>query len=331
MLRSNVFKRAFSSGRQLFDTLAFVEVSKAKVTPSSLSTITAAAQVGEPITAIVVGPEGHSATDQVAKIAGVSKVVSYNDGKYEHYLAEELAPLFKQVLDEGNYKHFFAPASAVGKSVLPRVSALMDVQPLSDIIKIESLDTFVRPIYAGNALATVKSKEPVILATVRGSAFAQAEIGENAVQVEEKTDSIDSGNRTEFVSEDLVTSERPELASASRVVAGGRALKNKEHFEKLLEPLASKLHAAIGASRVAVDSGFCDNSLQVGQTGKVVAPDLYIAIGISGAIQHLAGMKDAKTIVAINKDPEAPIFKIADIGLVADIDEAVPELTEKLP
>lgn len=280
---------------------------------------------------MVAGTSGNDIASEVANVPGISKVLVSKDAKYDHYLAEELAPLIKDVLESSDFTHFVTPASAVGKSVLPRVGALLDVQPVSDILKVESEDTFIRPIYAGNALATVKSTDKIILASVRASAFPPVELtGDGSTPVEEFTLSTESGNRTEFVKEDLVTSERPELGAATRVVSGGRGLKNKETFEKLIEPLASKLNAAVGASRVAVDSGFCDNSLQVGQTGKIVAPDLYVAVGISGAIQHLAGMKDAKTIVAINKDPEAPIFNVADIGLVADINEAIPELTEKL-
>lgn len=331
MLRNSISRRFFSSTRVSLDTLAFIESSGNKISPASLSALTAATQIGKPITALVAGTSGNDIASEVANVPGISKVLVSKDAKYDHYLAEELAPLIKDVLESSDFTHFVTPASAVGKSVLPRVGALLDVQPVSDILKVESEDTFIRPIYAGNALATVKSTDKIILASVRASAFPPVELtGDGSTPVEEFTLSTESGNRTEFVKEDLVTSERPELGAATRVVSGGRGLKNKETFEKLIEPLASKLNAAVGASRVAVDSGFCDNSLQVGQTGKIVAPDLYVAVGISGAIQHLAGMKDAKTIVAINKDPEAPIFNVADIGLVADINEAIPELTEKL-
>lgn len=331
MLRSSISKRFFSSTRVSLETLAFIESTGSKISPASLSAISAATQISKPITALLAGTEGNAISSEVAKIPGISKILVSKSSNYDHYLAEELSPLIKEVLESSDYTHFITPASAVGKSVLPRVGALMDIQPVSDILKVESENTFVRPIYAGNALATVKSNEKVILASVRASAFPPVELsGDGSTPIEEYTQSNESNNRTEFVKEDLVTSERPELGSATRVVSGGRGLKNKETFEKLIEPLASKLNAAVGASRVAVDSGFCDNSLQVGQTGKIVAPELYVAVGISGAIQHLAGMKDAKTIVAINKDPEAPIFNVADIGLVADINEAVPELTEKL-
>jgi electron transfer flavoprotein alpha subunit len=331
MLRSSIARRLFSTSVARLDSLAFIETAGSKITPASLSALTAAQQLGSPVVGLVVGPEGEAVSGEAATINGVSKVLVVKGDKYNHYLAEELLPLVKEIMESSSdFTHFVTPASAVGKSVMPRVGALMDMQPVSDIIKVEAPDTFVRPIYAGNALSTVKSNDKFILASVRASAFAPATFGGSAVPIEEFTSSVESGCRTEFVSEDLVTSERPELASASRVVSGGRGLKNKETFTNLMEPLATKLNAAVGASRAAVDSGFCDNSLQVGQTDKIVAPELYIAVGISGAIQHLAGMKDSKTIVAINKDPEAPIFNVADIGLVADLNEAIPELTEKL-
>lgn len=320
-----IFKRLFSVTRSLRDSLVLIEGSKGQINPASLSTVSAAAQIGEPITALVVDP---SLANGAAKVEGVTKVLK--TGKtYDHYLSEQVSPLLKQLID-GKFTHFFISGSSVGKSILPRLGALLDVQPLSDITKVIDAKTFTRPIYAGNALATVKSKDNVILASVRASAFAPAKEQDAAVSIEETTTQAESGNSVEFVSEELVTSERPELGSATRVVAGGRGLKSKETFDALIDPLAKKLNAAIGASRAAVDSGFCDNSLQVGQTGKIVAPELYFAIGISGAIQHLAGMKDAKVIVAINKDPEAPIFNVADIGLVGDLDAIVPELTEKI-
>lgn len=312
------------------DTLAFVEAAGGKVSPSSLSAISAAKALGKPITAILAGPEGEKAIESASKIDGVSTVLLAKGDNYKHYLAEELAPLFKELVESKNFTHVVTPASANGKSFLPRLGALLDAQPISDITKVESADTFVRPIYAGNALATVKTNDKRILLSVRASAFPPAELSGLGAPVEEVSLSSESGNRTEFVSEHLITSERPELGSATRVVSGGRGLKNEETFRALIEPLAEKLNAAVGASRAAVDAGFCDNSLQVGQTGKIVAPELYVAVGISGAIQHLAGMKDSKTIVAINKDPEAPIFSVADFGLVADLNEAVPELTNKL-
>lgn len=324
-------KRLFSSSYRRLDTLAFVEAANGAISPASWSTLTAAKELGKPVTAIVTGPDAEKLAGSVSQRDGVSRVLVAADEKYSHMLAEELAPLFQNVIETNGFTHFFAPASAVGKSVVPRLGALLDVQPVSDVTKVISEDTFVRPIYAGNALATVKTSDRLVLASIRASAFPPAaQTGAEAPVEVIDAASIESGNRTQFVSEQLVESERPELGSALRVVAGGRGLKNKETFDSLMEPLASKLNAAIGASRAAVDAGYCDNSLQVGQTGKIVAPELYVAVGVSGAIQHLAGMKDAKTIVAINKDPEAPIFNVADIGLVADLNEAVPELTQKL-
>lgn len=320
----------FSQSAASLKTLAFIEASNGHISPSSLSAITAAKQLGEPITAILAGPEGEKSVSSASKIEGISDVLLAKGDKYSHYLAEELAPLLKDVVENKDFSHVVTPASAVGKSFLPRLGALLDVQPISDIIKVNSPDTFVRPIYAGNALATVKTSDKTIVLSVRASAFPPAAVSGLECSIEEVVGTTKSGNRTEFVSEQLITSERPDLGAASKIIAGGRGLKNAETFNGLIEPLAEKLNAAVGASRAAVDAGYCDNSLQVGQTGKIVAPDLYIAVGISGAIQHLAGMKDSKTIVAINKDPEAPIFNVADIGLVADLNDAVPELTNKL-
>lgn len=330
MLRSFASKRAFSTSKSRLDTLAFVETISSKITPATLSALTAANKIGKPITVVVAGSEGEAIKSEAAKIPGIQKVLVAKDAKYDHYLAEELSPLFKDLIESSSFTHFITPASAVGKSVLPRLGALLDVQPVTDILKIESENTFVRPIYAGNALATVKSNDSIILASIRASSFPQIQLGSDSAPIEEFVSKTETNNRTQFVSENLLTSEKPDLGSAARVISGGRGLKNKETFDALMEPLADKLNAAVGASRAAVDAGYCDNSLQVGQTGKVVAPELYVAIGISGAIQHLAGMKDSKTIVAINKDQEAPIFNVADIGLVADLNDAVPELTNKL-
>lgn len=329
-MASYIAKRLFSRSRVRLDTLALVEGVSNGVSPASLSTITAATEIGEPVTAIVFGSNGDSVAEAVAKTEGVSKVLVAKDGEYDHCLAEKVSPLLKKIIEDQKFTHFLTAGSSIGKSVLPRLGALLDVQPVSEIIKVVDPTTFVRPIYAGNALATVKSKDSIILASVRASAFPPAEVGGATAPVEQVTESVESGNSAEFVSEQIVKSERPELGLATRVVSGGRGLKNKETFDQLIDPLATKLNAAIGASRAAVDSGFCDNSLQVGQTGKIVAPDLYIAVGISGAIQHLAGMKDSKVIVAINKDADAPIFNVADVGLVGDLNEVIPELTKKL-
>ena len=247
-------------------------------------------------------------------------------------LPENYAPLLAENIKSGGYTHVIAGHSAFGKSLLPRTAALLDVQQLSDVIEIQTPDTFVRPIYAGNAILTVQSSDKIKLFTVRTTQFPAAEVAESAdpsVKVEEGQNT-NSEPTSEWISEDLAVSSRPELASASRVVSGGRGLKSKEQFDALIPPLADALGAAIGASRAAVDSGFADNSLQVGQTGKNVAPQLYLCAGISGAIQHLAGMKDSKVIAAINKDADAPIFQVADVGLVGDLFKIVPELTEKL-
>jgi electron transfer flavoprotein alpha subunit len=244
-------------------------------------------------------------------------------------LAENYAPLLVANVKKGNYSHVIAGHTAFGKDVMPRVAALLDSQQISDITSIESENTFVRPIYAGNAIATVESSDPVKIITIRGTAFAPADIAQGSAAVEDGVDPKEEAPK-EWVSENLAKSDRPDLATAGKVVSGGRGLKSKEEFDKVMLPLADALGAAVGASRAAVDSGYADNSLQVGQTGKVVAPQLYMAVGISGAIQHLAGMKDSKVIAAINKDGDAPIFQVADVGLVGDLFDKVPELTEKL-
>lgn len=244
-------------------------------------------------------------------------------------LPENFATLLVENIKKGGYTHVIASHSAFGKNVLPRVAALLDVQQLSDVTGIENETTFVRPIYAGNAIATVESTDPVKILTVRGTAFAAEAPASGSAAIEAGADA-NAAATSEWVSEDLAKSDRPDLATAGKVVSGGRGLKSKEDFDKVMLPLADALGAAVGASRAAVDSGYADNSLQVGQTGKVVAPQLYMAVGISGAIQHLAGMKDSKVIAAINKDADAPIFQVADVGLVGDLFEKVPELTEKV-
>lgn len=244
-------------------------------------------------------------------------------------LPETFAPLLVDNIRNGGYTHIIAGHTAFGKNVMPRVAALLDAQQISDVIAIESESTFIRPIYAGNAIATVESLDPIKVITVRGTAFPAAASEGGSGSIEVGTDP-NPETSTEWISEDLTKSDRPDLATAGRVVSGGRGLKSKEDFDKIVVPLADSLGAAIGASRAAVDSGYADNSLQVGQTGKVVAPELYLAIGISGAIQHLAGMKDSKVIAAINKDSDAPIFQVADVGLVGDLFSEVPKLTEEL-
>ncbi|KAL2867144.1 ribosomal protein L1p/L10e family-domain-containing protein [Aspergillus lucknowensis] len=315
---------------RLLSTLAVLEQRDGKLQSSSVSAISAALKLGGPVTAFVAG-SGVKATSaaEAAQYKGVEKVVAVESEAYEKGLPENYAPLLVENIKKGEYTHIIAGHSAFGKSLLPRVAALLDVQQVSDITAIESEDTFVRPIYAGNAILTVQSTDPIKILTVRGTAFQDAESTGGSATVTEGVDP-QAPAQTEWISEELAKSERPDLATAGRVVSGGRGLKSKEEFDRIMVPLADSLGAAIGASRAAVDSGFADNSLQVGQTGKNVAPQLYLSVGISGAIQHLAGMKDSKVIAAINKDADAPIFQVADVGLVGDLFEKVPELTEKL-
>jgi electron transfer flavoprotein alpha subunit len=305
--------------------LIIAEHDNATLKAGTANTVCAAQKLGGAATVLVAGDQCQGAAESAAKLSGVGKVLLADAPHYGHALAENLARLIVSLAQ--GYTHILAPASTFGKNVLPRVAALLDVAQISDIIAIESPDTFVRPIYAGNALATVQSKDAVKVITVRASAFPAAAAGGNAAI--EKANAGPDAALSEFVGQELTKSARPELGAARIVVSGGRGMQSGENF-KILEALADKLGAAIGASRAAVDSGFVPNDYQVGQTGKVVAPDLYIAVGISGAIQHLAGMKDSKVIVAINKDAEAPIFQVADYGLVADLFQAIPELSAAL-
>ncbi|KAK4176902.1 putative electron transfer flavoprotein alpha-subunit [Triangularia setosa] len=315
--------------RRLLSALAILEQREGKLNASSLSAITAAQKLGGTIHGFVAGSSIKPVADEAAKVPGVEKIIAVDNAAYDKGLPENYAPLLVENIKKGGYTHVIAGHTAFGKNLLPRVAALLDVQQISDITAIENDKTFVRPIYAGNAIATVESSDEVKIITIRGTAFPAAELGDGKAVVEEGVDpKVESA--TEWVSEDLAKSDRPDLATAPKVVSGGRGLKSKEDFDKIMLPLADTLGAAVGASRAAVDSGYADNSLQVGQTGKVVAPQLYLAVGISGAIQHLAGMKDSKVIAAINKDADAPIFQVADVGLVGDLFEKVPELTEKL-
>ena len=306
--------------------LVVAEHDNSTIECATLSTVAAASQIGGDVAVLVAGQDCQAAADSAAAIAGVSKVLIADNAAYGHQLAENLGLLVAELGKD--YSHILAPASTTGKNFLPRVAALLDVAQISDIISVESADTFKRPIYAGNVIATVQSSDPVKVITVRGTAFdaVAAEGGSAAV---ETVAAVHDAGVSAFVSEEVVESDRPDLTAASVVISGGRGMQNGENFE-LLYKVADKLGAAVGASRAAVDAGYVPNDMQVGQTGKIVAPDLYIAVGISGAIQHLAGMKDSKVIVAINKDEEAPIFQVADYGLVADLFQAVPELTEKL-
>ena len=293
---------------------------------ATLNTITAASQLSDDVQVLVAGENCAAAADAAAKVAGVSKVRCADDARYAHGLAENLAALVVSVA--GDYSHVLTPADKFGKNFLPRAAALLDVSSISDITEIKDADTFVRPIYAGNAITTVKSNDKVKLISVRMTGFDDAATQGGSASVEAVTAAQDAGISS-FAGQDLTVSERPELVSARVVVSGGRGMQSGENF-KMLEGIADQLNAAIGASRAAVDAGYVPNDFQVGQTGKVVAPDLYLAVGISGAIQHLAGMKESKVIVAINKDEEAPIFQIADYGLVADLFQALPELEAEL-
>ena len=308
--------------------LVIAEHDNSSIKDATLSTITAAKKLGDDITVLIGGQECGDAANAAAKIDGVAKVLKADDASLAHALAENFAPIIADTVKNGGYTAVLAPGSTFGKNILPRVAALLDVQQLTDIIAVEGPDTFKRPIYGGQAIATVKSSDAIKIITVRSTAFDKAATTGGNASVEPLNGATDSG-LSSFVGQELSKSERPELTSAGIVVSGGRGVGSAEDFA-LIEKLADKLGAAVGASRAAVDAGYISNDHQVGQTGKVVAPELYIAVGISGAIQHLAGMKDSKVIVAINKDEEAPIFQIADYGLVADLFTAVPALTEKL-
>ena len=307
-------------------TLVLVEHDGAQIKDATLAAVTAAAKLGE-VHLLVAGKGVDGIAQAAAKIAGAGKVHAADGAHLEHQLAEDVAPLAARLM--ADHDAFLAPATTFGKNIAPRVAALMDVMQISDILSVESEDTFTRPIYAGNAIATVKSRDGKKVITVRGTAF-EKEARDGGSGSVEKVEAGSHDGKAEFVTAEMSKSERPELTSAKIIVSGGRAFGSNEQFHGLLDPLADKLGAAVGASRAACDAGYAPAELQVGQTGRVVAPQLYFAIGISGAIQHLAGMKGSKTIVAINKDPDAPIFQVADYGLVADLFTAVPELITEL-
>jgi electron transfer flavoprotein alpha subunit len=306
--------------------LVIAEHDNASIKSATLNTVAAASAIGGDVSVLVAGSNCQGAADQAATIAGVGKVLVADNACYEHQLAENVAALVAEI--GSGFSHILAPSTSNGKNIAPRAAALLDSQAISDITSVESADTFKRPVYAGNVIATVKSSDTIKVITVRGTAF-------DAVASEGGTAAIEAiGNVTDlgissFVGEELAVSDRPELTAADIVISGGRGMQNGDNFEMLYK-VADKLGAAVGASRAAVDAGFVPNDMQVGQTGKIVAPDLYVAVGISGAIQHLAGMKDSKVIVAINKDEDAPIFQVADYGLVADLFEAVPELESSI-
>jgi len=307
-------------------TLLLAELSGNTLSPATAKALSAAKDLGGDVHILVVGSDVKAAADAAAKLDGVAKVLVADAPQYAHGLAEEVSALILSIA--GNYSAIVAPATASGKNVLPRVAAKLDVMQLSDITKVVSPDTFERPIYAGNAIQTVQSAEKTKVITVRTSAFPA--VGEGGSATVEAVSAPAAVGVSTFEKAELTKSDRPELTSARIIISGGRGMGNGENFTKYIEPVADRLGAAMGASRAAVDAGFVPNDLQVGQTGKVVAPDLYIAVGISGAIQHLAGMKDSKVIVAINKDGEAPIFQVADYGLVADLFQALPELDAEL-
>ena len=307
-------------------TLVIAEHDNTNLKPATLNTVAAANVIGGAVHILVAGHSCQSVADEAAAVDGVEKVILADDSAYENQLAESTANLIKSI--SSDYSHILAPATTFGKNVLPRLSALLDVQQISEITEVVSEDTFKRPIYAGSCIATVKSSDAVKVITVRATAFDPVDASGGSASVESiSADGV--SDLSSFINEEIAQSDRPELTAASIVISGGRGMQSGDNFH-LLETIADKLGAAVGASRAAVDAGFVPNDYQVGQTGKIVAPDLYIAVGISGAIQHLAGMKDSKVIVAINKDEDAPIFQVADYGLVADLFNALPELSEQL-
>lgn len=328
-LSRHVPQRLASFGAARFNsTLILAEHDGKKLNPSTLNAITAGKALKKELVCLVAGPKCGEVAKQVAAIEGLSKVLVAESPDFEGFLAERLAPLVLEAQKQFKFTHILAPSSAISRSILPRVAAKLDVSPISDVIGVKDENTFVRTIYAGNAIMTLKSTDPIKIITVRPTAFDPANESGGGAK-EEKMAPVDAPKNSQFVGQELSKSDRPELASAKIVISGGRGMKSGDNF-KMLYDLADKLGAAVGASRAAVDAGMVPNDMQVGQTGKIVAPELYVAVGISGAIQHLAGMKDSKTIVAINKDPEAPIFQVADLGLVADLFKAVPELHEKM-
>lgn len=306
--------------------LIIAEHDHKEIKAATLNTITAATKLGADIDVLIAGENAGDAANDAAKISGIRNVLHADNIAYAHFLAENIAALAAEIGKD--YAYILAPATTTGKNIMPRLAALLDTQPISDIIEVVSGDTFKRPVYAGNAIATVQTTEAIKCLTVRNTAFDAAETSDDSAEIK-VIDTVKATDKAVFVKQELTVSERPELTAANIVVSGGRGVGSGEDFA-IIEALADSLGAAVGASRAAVDAGYVPNDYQVGQTGKVVAPELYIAVGISGAIQHLAGMKDSKTIVAINKDEEAPIFQIADYGLVTDLFEAVPALTDAL-
>jgi len=325
--------RLSSSGERcdhrMASTLVIVDHNNSNLSKVTLNTISAAKQIGPDVSCLVFGTKVAEVVQSLSKVKDIKKILVAENDVFKGFLPEVLAPLVVSTQKQFNFTHIMSGSTAVGKNLIPRVAAQLDVSPISEITAVKSEDTFVRPVYAGNALQTIKVLDAIKVLTVRGTSFEATDPeGGNAPSEQLSTDNLKS-DLSEWLSQELTKSERPELTSASRVISGGRGMKSGDNFKMLYE-LADKLNAAVGASRAAVDAGFVPNDMQVGQTGKIVAPELYIAVGISGAIQHLAGMKDSKTIVAINKDPDAPIFQVADLGLVADLFQAVPEINQKI-
>jgi len=309
-------------------TLVVIEHDGTKLLPVSRHALTAAKKVGGDISCLVAGPEVGAVAQEVAAVEGISKVLVVQNEDYKGFMPERLTPLLMAAQDQFKFSHILAGASAFSRGLLPRLAAKLDVSPISDIIDVKDADTFVRTIYAGNAIMTLKSKDPVKILTVRTTAF-EADESSGGSAAQDTLAAPDAPKNSEFVGQELSKSDRPELGAAKVVISGGRGMKSGDNFEMLYK-LADKVGGAVGASRAAVDAGMVPNDMQIGQTGKIIAPELYVAVGISGAIQHLAGMKDSKTIVAINKDPEAPIFQVADLGLVGDLFKVVPEMTDKI-
>jgi len=308
-------------------TLVVIEHDGTKLLPVSRHALTAAKKVGGDISCLVAGPEVGAVAQEVAAVEGISKVLVVQNEDYKGFMPERLTPLLMAAQDQFKFSHILAGASAFSRGLLPRLAAKLDVSPISDIIDVKDADTFVRTIYAGNAIMTLKSKDPVKILTVRTTAF-EADESSGGSAAQDTLAAPDAPKNSEF-GQELSKSDRPELGAAKVVISGGRGMKSGDNFEMLYK-LADKVGGAVGASRAAVDAGMVPNDMQIGQTGKIIAPELYVAVGISGAIQHLAGMKDSKTIVAINKDPEAPIFQVADLGLVGDLFKVVPEMTDKI-
>ncbi|XP_054160629.1 electron transfer flavoprotein subunit alpha, mitochondrial-like [Oppia nitens] len=317
------------NGNRFASTLVIVDHNNSSLSKVTLNTISAANKIGSDVSCLVVGTKVSDVVQSLSKVKGISKILIAENEAFKGFLPEVLTPVVLATQKQFNFTHIISGSTAVGKNLIPRVAAQLDVSPVSEITAVKSEDTFVRPIYAGNAMQTIKVKDAIKVMTVRGTSFEATDVEGGNAQSDQLQAEVPKNDLSEWLSQELTKSERPELTSASRVISGGRGMKSGDNFKMLYE-LADKLNAAVGASRAAVDAGFVPNDLQVGQTGKIVAPELYIAVGISGAIQHLAGMKDSKTIVAINKDPDAPIFQVADLGLVADLFQAVPEINKKI-